>query len=52
VLPAAAELARATRPPAAGVGQVGVTESAPGLEGLGHRIGDDQEVPAELLELT
>ena len=38
--------ARALRPAAVGVGQVGVTQPAPGLEGPGHRVRDDQEVPA------
>jgi hypothetical protein len=44
VLPAAAELARAPRPAAVGVGQVGVTQPAPGLEGPRHRRRDRQDM--------
>ena len=46
VLPAAAEFARAPRPATVGVGQVAVTQPAPGLEGPGHRVRQGQEVSA------
>jgi hypothetical protein len=38
--------AQSPRPAAGGVGQVGVMQAAPGLEGPGHGVRDGQEVPA------